>query len=161
MAAIGQAFGLNLIAWSQNLTAERAEAAGGARLVSKDELFASADVLTIHLILSERTRGLVGARELGLMKPTAILINTSRGPIVDEPALIDVLQRGKIRSAGLDVFDREPLPRDHPLRTLPNVVHTPHLGYVTEGAYREFYPDMVEDILAWCAGAPVRVLAKP
>jgi len=160
VAAIGQAFGLNLIAWSQNLTAERAKAAG-ARLLSKDELFAEADVLTIHLILSERTRGLVGARELGLMKLTAILINTSRGPIVDEAALIDILQRGKIRSAGLDVFDREPLPRDHPLRTLSNVVHTPHLGYVTEGAYREFYPDMVEDILAWRVGAPVRVLAKP
>jgi phosphoglycerate dehydrogenase-like enzyme len=160
VAAIGQAFGLNLIAWSQNLTAERAEAAG-ARLVSKDELFAEADVLTIHLILSERTRGLVGALELGLMKPTAILINTSRGPIVDEAALIETLRAEKIRSAGLDVFDREPLPRDHPLRTLPNVVHTPHLGYVTEGAYREFYPDMVEDIVTWRAGAPVRVLAKP
>jgi phosphoglycerate dehydrogenase-like enzyme len=95
------------------------------------------------------------------MKPTAILINTSRGPIVDEAALIETLRAEKIRSAGLDVFDREPLPRDHPLRTLPNVVHTPHLGYVTEGAYREFYPDMVEDIIAWRAGAPVRVLAKP
>ena len=160
VAAIGQAFGLNLIAWSQNLTAERAEAAG-ARLVSKDELFAEADVLTIHLILSERTRGLVGARELGLMKPSAMLINTSRGPIVDEAALIETLREGKIRGAGLDVYDREPLPREHPLRQLPNVVNTPHLGYVTEGAYREFYPDMVEDILAWRSANPVRVLAKP
>jgi D-3-phosphoglycerate dehydrogenase len=151
---------MEIIAWSQNLTAERAEAAG-ARLVGKDELFARSDVVTIHLVLSERTRGLVGAREFGLMKPTAILINTSRGPIVDEAALIEALRGAKIRGAGLDVYDREPLPRDHPLRTLPNVVHTPHLGYVTEGAYREFYPDMVENILAWRTGSPVRVLAKP
>jgi D-3-phosphoglycerate dehydrogenase len=160
VAAIGHAFGMEIVAWSQNLTAERAEAAG-ARLVPKDELFAKSDVVTIHLVLSERSRGLVGARELGLMKPSAILINTSRGPIVDEAALIDALRAGKIRSAGLDVYDREPLPADHPLRTLPNVVHTPHLGYVTEGAYREFYPDMVENILAWRAGNPLRVLAKP
>jgi phosphoglycerate dehydrogenase-like enzyme len=160
VAAIGHAFGMEIVAWSQNLTAERAQAAG-ARLVPKDELFVHSDVVTIHLVLSERTRGLVGARELGLMKPAAILINTSRGPIVDEAALIDVLRGGKIRSAGLDVYDREPLPPDHPLRTLPNVVHTPHLGYVTEGAYREFYPDMVENIIAWRAGSPVRVLAKP
>jgi phosphoglycerate dehydrogenase-like enzyme len=155
VAAIGHAFGMEIIAWSQNLTAERAEAAG-ARLVPKDELFAKSDVVTIHLVLSERTRGLVGARELGLMKPSAILINTSRGPIVDEAALINALRAGKIRSAGLDVYDREPLPPDHPLRTLRNVVHTPHLGYVTEGAYREFYPDMVENILAWGAHSPGR-----
>ncbi len=160
MAAVASAFGMERIAWSQNLTAERAEAAG-ARLVSKTELFAEADVVTIHLVLSERTRGLVGAGEIGLMKPTAILINTSRGPIVDESALIEALEGRRIRAAGLDVYDREPLPRDHPLRTLPNLVHTPHLGYVTEGAYREFYPDMVENILAWRAGNPVRVLAKP
>jgi phosphoglycerate dehydrogenase-like enzyme len=160
VAAFGQAFGMDIIAWSQNLTAERAEAAG-AKLVSKDELFARSDVVTIHLVLSERTRGLVGAHELGLMKPTAILINTSRGPIVDEAALIEALRSRKIRGAGLDVYDREPLPADHPLRMLANVVHTPHLGYVTEGAYREFYPDMVENIIAWRAGNPVRVLAKP
>jgi phosphoglycerate dehydrogenase-like enzyme len=160
VAAVAQAFGMQPIAWSQNLTAERA-AAAGARLVAKDELFAEADVVTIHLVLGERTRGLVGARELGLMKPTAILINTSRGPIVDETALIAALQAGTIRAAGLDVYDREPLPPDHPLRSLANVVHTPHLGYVTEGAYREFYPDMVENILAWRAGEPMRVLAKP
>lgn len=160
MAAIAQAFGMEVIAWSQNLTVERAEAAG-ARLVAKDELFGQADVVTIHLVLSERTRGLVGARELGLMKPSAILINTSRGPIVDEAALIDAVGRKKIRGAGLDVYDREPLPPDHPLRRLPGVVHTPHLGYVTEGAYQEFYPDIVEDILAWRGGQPVRVLAKP
>jgi D-3-phosphoglycerate dehydrogenase len=160
MAVVAQAFGMEVIAWSQNLTAERAEAAG-ARLVSRDELFREADVVTIHLVLSERTRALVGARELGLMKPSAVLINTSRGPIVDEAALIDALRDGKIRGVGLDVYDREPLPQDHPLRQLPGVVHTPHLGYVTEGAYREFYPDMVENILAWRAGSPVRVLAKP
>ncbi len=160
VAAVAQAFGMERIAWSQNLTAERAEAAG-ARLVSKDELFSQADVVTIHLVLSERTRGLVGAREFGLMKRTAMLINTSRGPIVDEAALIEAVQRGQIGAAGLDVYDREPLPLDHPLRTLPKVVHTPHLGYVTEGAYREYFPDMVENIIAWQAGNPVRVLAKP
>jgi phosphoglycerate dehydrogenase-like enzyme len=160
MAVVAHAFGMDVIAWSQNLTAERAEAAG-ARLVTKDELFACADFVTIHIVLSDRSRGLVGASELELMKPTAVLINTSRGPIVDEAALIDALQRGQIRGAGLDVFDREPLPGDHPLRQQPNVVHTPHLGYVTEGAYREFYPDMVEDIIAWRGGSPIRVLAKP
>ena len=160
MAVIGTAFGMEIVAWSQNLTAERAEATG-ARLVGKDELFVQSDVVTIHLVLGDRTRSLVGARELGLMKPTAILINTSRGPIIDEAALIAALRGGKIRSAGLDVYDREPLPPDHPLRTLRNVVHTPHLGYVTEGAYREFYPDMVENIIAWRVGNPLRVLAKP
>jgi D-3-phosphoglycerate dehydrogenase len=160
VAAIAHAFGMEVVAWSQNLTAERAEAAG-ARLVGKDELFGQADVVTIHLVLSDRTRGLVGARELGLMKPSAMLINTSRGPIVDEAALFEALRAGKIRGAGLDVYDREPLPAEHPLRQLANVVHTPHLGYVTEGAYREFYPDMVENIMAWRAGSPVRVLAKP
>jgi phosphoglycerate dehydrogenase-like enzyme len=159
MAAIAKAFGMDVIAWSQNLTAERAEAAG-ARLVSKEELFRHADVVTIHLVLSDRTRRLVGAPDLALMKPTAVLINTSRGPIVDEAALIDALRSGQIRGAGLDVYDREPLPTDHPLRQIPNAVLTPHLGYVTEGAYREFYPDMVENILAWRAGKPLRVLAK-
>jgi phosphoglycerate dehydrogenase-like enzyme len=160
VAAVGLAFGMDVVAWSANLQASDAAEIGVQR-IELDDLLATSDVVTIHQKLSDRTRGLLGARELGLMRPDALLINTSRGPIVDEPALIDILQRGKIRSAGLDVFDREPLPRDHPLRTLPNVVHTPHLGYVTEGAYREFYPDMVEDILAWRAGAPVRVLAKP
>ena len=160
MAAIGKVFGMEIIAWSQNLTADRAEAAG-ARLVGKDELFRRADVVTVHLVLGDRTRGLVGAREFGLMKPSAVLVNTSRGPIVDEAALITALSERRIRGAGLDVYDREPLPTDHPLRTLPNVVRTPHLGYVTEGAYREFYPDMVENIIAWRSGNPVRVLAKP
>jgi D-3-phosphoglycerate dehydrogenase len=160
VAAIAQPFGMECIAWSQNLTAERA-AAAGARLVTKDELFAEADIVTLHVVLSDRTRGLVGARELSLMKPTAILINTSRGPIVDEAALIETLCAGRIRGAGLDVYDREPLPHNHPLRQLPNVVSTPHLGYVTEGAYREFYPDMVENIIAWRGGRPIRVLAEP
>jgi phosphoglycerate dehydrogenase-like enzyme len=157
MASIGRAFGMEVLAWSQNLTAERAEAAGAA-LVAKDELFARADVLTIHLVLSERSRGLVGAAELQRMKPSAVLINTSRGPIVDEAALIAALERPDIRGAGLDVYDREPLPADHPLRRLGNVVLTPHLGYVTEGTYRMFYADTVEAIAAWRAGTPVRTL---
>ena len=157
MASIGRAFGMEVLAWSQNLTAERAEAAG-ARLVAKDELFARADVLTIHLVLGERSRGLVGAAELRRMKPSAVLINTSRGPIVDEAALIAALERPDIRGAGLDVYDREPLPPDHPLRRLGNVVLTPHLGYVTEGTYRMFYADTVEAIAAWRAGTPVRQL---
>jgi D-3-phosphoglycerate dehydrogenase len=159
MAAVAKAFGMEVIAWSQNLTAERATAAG-AKLVSKEELFRQADVVTIHLVLSDRTRGLVGAPELALMKSSAVLINTSRGPIVDEAALIDALRRGQIGGAGLDVYDREPLPAGHPLRQISNAVLTPHLGYVTEGAYREFFPDMVENILAWRAGKPVRLLAK-
>ena len=158
MASIGRAFGMELLAWSQNLTAERAEAAG-ARLVAKDELFARADVVTIHLVLGARSRGLVGAAELGLMKPSAILINTSRGPIVDEAALVEALRTNRIRAAGLDVYDEEPLPPEHPLRRLDNVVLSPHLGYVTEGTYRMFYEDTVEAVAAWRAGAPVRVLA--
>ncbi len=157
MASIGRAFGMEVLAWSQNLTAERAEAAG-ATLVLKDELFARADVLTIHLVLGERSRGLVGAAELRRMKPSAVLINTSRGPIVDEAALIAALERPHIHGAGLDVYDREPLPPDHPLRRLGTVVLTPHLGYVTEGNYRMFYADTVEAIAAWRAGTPVRTL---
>ena len=157
MASIGRAFGMEVLAWSQNLTAERAEAAG-ATLVAKNELFARADVLTIHLVLGERSRGLVGAAELQRMKPSAVLINTSRGPIVDEAALIAALEARDIRGAGLDVYDREPLPADHPLRRLDNVVLTPHLGYVTEGTYRMFYADTVEAIAAWRAGTPVRTL---
>ena len=157
MASIGRAFGMEVLAWSPNLTAERAEAAG-ATLVAKNELFARADVLTIHLVLGERSRGLVGAAELQRMKRSAVLINTSRGPIVDEAALIAALEARDIRGAGLDVYDREPLPADHPLRRLGNVVLTPHLGYVTEGTYRMFYADTVEAIAAWRAGTPVRTL---
>jgi phosphoglycerate dehydrogenase-like enzyme len=157
VAAVGTAFGMRVVAWSANLTRDRAEAAG-AELVGRDELFAQADVLTVHLVLSERTRGLVGERELGLMKQTALLVNTSRGPIVDEGALVGALGRGAIAGAGLDVYDREPLPPDHPLLELPNTVLTPHLGYVAEDGYRLFYGQTVEDVEAWLAGTPVRVL---
>jgi len=157
VAEVGKAFKMNLIAWSQNLTAERA-AAFGANLVSKDDLMSQSDVLSVHLILSDRSRGLIGTRELGLMKPTAYLVNTSRGPIVDEPALIRALENRTIAGAGLDVFDVEPLPLDHPLRRLDNIVITPHLGYVTDETYRVFYGDALEAIQAFLKGEPVRVL---
>jgi D-3-phosphoglycerate dehydrogenase len=157
VAAIGKAFGMNVIAWSQNLTPERCQEVGVA-YVSRDELFRRADFLSIHLQLSPRTRGLIGARELGLMKPSAYLINTSRGPIVREAALIAALREKRIAGAGLDVFDVEPLPLDHPLRKLDNVVLTPHLGYVVEQNYRAFFAGMVEDIRAYLDGQPVRVL---
>jgi phosphoglycerate dehydrogenase-like enzyme len=156
MARYGHAFDMPVIAWSQNLTAESA-AAVGVRRVEQDELFREADVLSIHLQLSERTRGLVGARELGLMKPGAYLVNTSRGPIVHESALVATLREGRIAGAGLDVFDQEPLPADHPLRSLDNVTLTPHLGYVTIETLRAFYGDMPEAIAAFAAGAPIRV----
>lgn len=157
MATIGNAFGMSVIAWSQNLTAERATQFG-TTLVTKDELFSRSDILSIHLQLSDRTRGLVGKRELSLMKPTAYLINTSRGPIVDEAALIEALQSHSIAGAGLDVYDIEPLPPRHPLRRLDNAVLTPHLGYVTAETYAIFYADSVEDIIAYLKGEPVRVL---
>jgi phosphoglycerate dehydrogenase-like enzyme len=145
---IGLVFGMNVIAWSQNLTEEKAAAAGAA-LVSKEELFARADFLTIHVVLSPRSRGLVGASELALMKPTARLINTSRGPIVDEAALVDTLSTRRIACAALDVFDIEPLPPGHPFRTLPNVLATPHIGFVAEDLYRTFYGDAAAAIAAW------------
>ena len=148
VARIGHAFGMKIIAWSQNMTSEIASAAG-ATLVGKDQLFRQADVVTIHLILSRRTRGLVGAAELALMKPTARLINTSRGPIVDEASLIEVLQSRSIAGAALDVFDEEPLPALHPFRALSNVLATPHVGYVAESLYRAFYEDAVASITAW------------
>jgi phosphoglycerate dehydrogenase-like enzyme len=148
VARIGLAFGMKLIAWSQNLTPEIA-AAAGATLVTKDELFRQADVVSIHLILSRRTRGLVGAADLALMKPTSWLINTSRGPIVDESALIQALSSRVIAGAALDVYDAEPLPADHPFRTLDNVLATPHLGYVGEDLYRTFYGDAAISIGAW------------
>ncbi|MCW2698893.1 MAG: D-isomer specific 2-hydroxyacid dehydrogenase NAD-binding protein [Blastococcus sp.] len=157
VARIGQAFGMDVVAWSENLTDERA-AEVGVRRVDKDELLRTADVVTIHLVLSDRTRGLIGADELASMKPSAILVNTSRGPIVDEPALIDALANDVIAGAGLDVFDVEPLPADHPLRTSPRTVRTPHLGYVTDRTYQVFYREAVEDVAAFLAGAPVRVL---
>ena len=159
VATVGAAFGMNLLAWSQNLTAERA-AEFGARLVSKDELLSESEIVTIHLVLSDRTRGLLGEHELSLMKPSAYLVNTSRGPIVDESALIGALESGAIAGAGLDVFDIEPLPLDHKLRSLPNTVLTPHMGYVTAETYRIFYGDAVEDISAFLAGNPVRVLSE-
>jgi len=156
---IGKALGMKLIAWSQNLTAETAKA-GGATLVSKEDLFRQSDFLSIHLVLSARSRGLVTAKDLGLMKPTAFLINTSRGPIVDEAALVSMLGQRKIAGAGLDTFDVEPLPLNHPLRGLDNTVLTPHLGYVSQEGYSIYYTQMVEDIKAWLAGSPVRVIKK-
>ena len=156
-AAVGKAFGMKIIAWSQNLTDEKAKA-GGADYVSKEDLFRNADFVTIHVVLGDRSRGLVGAKELGSMKKTAYLINTARGPIVDEKALIAALQNKTIAGAGLDVFDVEPLPPDHPFRTMDNVVITPHLGYVSEQNYRKYFPDVVEDIRAWLDGKPVRVI---
>jgi phosphoglycerate dehydrogenase-like enzyme len=157
VARVGVAFGMSVIAWSQNLTAERA-AQCGATLVTKDELFVRSDILTIHVQLSERTRGLVGARELALMKRTAYLINTARGPIVDETALVHALQARAIAGAGLDVFDQEPLPPDHPFKQLDNTLLMPHAGYVTEEQYRVRYRDTVEDIAAYLRGTPLRVL---
>jgi phosphoglycerate dehydrogenase-like enzyme len=156
MARYAQAFDMKVIAWSQNLTEARAREVG-ARRVSKDELFAAADALTIHLRLSPRTRGLVGAAEIGRMKPGAILLNTSRGPIVDQAALLAALHAGRIM-AGLDVFEAEPLPSDHPLRTAPNTVLTPHLGYVTRQNMAELYQASIGNILAWLAGSPINVV---
>jgi D-3-phosphoglycerate dehydrogenase len=156
-AAVAKAFGMKTIAWSPNLTPEKAKA-GGADYVSKDELFAQADIITIHIVLSDRSRGLIGARELGLMKKSAYLVNTSRGPIVDEKALIAALDAKQIAGAGLDVFDTEPLPLDHPFRTMDNVVITPHLGYVSEQNYRKYFPDVVADIRGFLDGKPVRVV---
>ncbi len=156
MAEYGRVFGMDVIAWSQNLTPEAASAVG-VRHVEKDELFRSADVLSIHLQLSDRTRGLVTARELALMKPTAYLVNTSRGPIVDEAALLAALRENRLAGAGLDVFDAEPPPPDDPFRSLANVTLTPHLGYATSETLRAFYGDMPEAIAAFAKGAPIRV----
>jgi phosphoglycerate dehydrogenase-like enzyme len=157
VATVGNAFNMQVIAWSQNLTAERAQEYG-ATLVSKDELLAQSDILTIHLVLGDRSRGLIGAGELAKMKPTAYLVNTSRGPIVDEAALLHALEQGMIAGAALDVFDIEPLPLDHPFRRMENVVVSPHIGYVTEETYRVFYGDTLENIHAFLAGKPIRVL---
>ncbi len=156
-AQIAKAFGMKAIAWSQNLTAEKA-AAAGVGYVSKEELLRQADFVTIHVILSQRTRGLVGAAEFALMKPTAYIINTSRGPIIEEAALLSALREKKIAGAGLDVFDVEPLPKDHPLRAMDNVVLTPHLGYVATQSYRAYFAGMVEDIRAFLDGKPVRMM---
>jgi phosphoglycerate dehydrogenase-like enzyme len=156
-ANIGKAFGMNVIAWSQNLTAEKCREAG-AGYVSKEDLFRRSDFLTIHVVLSQRTRGLVGADELGLMKPTAFIVNTARGPIIQEAALLAALRDKKIAGAGLDVFDSEPLPLDHPLRKMDNVVITPHLGYVSVQNYRRYFADAVEDIRGFLDRRPVRVM---
>ena len=157
VARVGTAFGMNIIAWSQNLTSERA-AECGAALVDKETLFKDSDVLSVHVQLSDRTRGLVGERELSLMKPTSYLINISRGPIVDEASMIQALTSGTIAGAGIDTFDIEPLPTIHPLLGLSNTVLTPHLGYVTEDGYRVRYTQVVEDIRAFTSGESIRVL---
>ncbi len=157
VAKIGNAFGMKVIAWSQNLTAEKASAAG-ATLVTKEDLLRSADFVTVHVQLSPRTKGLIGAAELALMKPTAYFLNTSRGPVADEKAIEAALRANKLAGAGIDVYDSEPLAPDHPFRKLDNIVITPHLGYVTAENYRRFYGQMVEDIRAWLDGKPVRVV---
>lgn len=157
IARIAAAFDMTVIAWSQNLDAAAA-AAVGVRAVSREELFSASDVVTVHLKLSERTTGLVGARELALMKPGAYLVNTSRGPVVDEAALLDAVTSGRIAGAALDVFDVEPLPPGHPFRSTPNILATGHIGYVTRGNYGRYYTDAVADITAWLAGTPIRRL---
>jgi phosphoglycerate dehydrogenase-like enzyme len=157
VAQIANALGMKVQAWSQNLTPERCAEVGVA-YASKEQLFATSDVVSIHLILSKRTRGLITADDIGRMKRSAYLINTARGPIVDEAALLKALQDKRIAGAGIDTYSIEPLPLDSPYRKLDNVVLTPHLGYVTAQAYRKYYSDMVEDITAWIAGAPVRVI---
>jgi phosphoglycerate dehydrogenase-like enzyme len=158
VAGLAKAFGMNVIAWSPNLTAERCKEVG-VGYATKEELFANADIITVHVVLSERSRGLVGREDLARMKPTAFLVNTSRGPIVDETALLEILQQKKIAGAAIDVFSVEPLPTDHPFRKLDNIVLTPHLGYVTEEGFRSHYGQMVEGIGAWLKGEPVRRLA--
>jgi phosphoglycerate dehydrogenase-like enzyme len=160
VARVGQAFGMEVVAWSRHLTAERA-AAAGVEAVTKQELFSGADVVSVHYVLSEASRGLIGSADLRRMKPSSVLINTSRGPLVDEVALVQALEEGWIAGAGIDVFDPEPLAADHPLRRLPNTVITPHLGYVTDDCYRIVYDHIVEDIAAWLNGSPVRVIVAP
>jgi D-3-phosphoglycerate dehydrogenase len=156
VGAVARAFGMDVVAWSQNLTAEKA-AAAGVRHVSKDELLSSSAVMSIHLVLSDRTRGLISKNDFQKMKSGAILVNTSRGPLVDEKALLAWLKSGKGHAA-LDVYDREPLPAKHPLRKLDNVTLSPHLGYVNEENYRTFYRDTAENVAAWMAGNPIRIL---
>jgi D-3-phosphoglycerate dehydrogenase len=154
---VGKAFGMDIVAWSQNLTPEKA-AEAGAQYLSKDELLSSSDVVSIHLVLSDRTRSLLDAAGLAKMKPSSILVNVSRGPIVNEDDLLKALRQGRPGHAALDVYDREPLPADHPLRTLGNVTLSPHLGYVNDETYRMFHADSIENVEAWLAGKPVRVM---
>lgn len=157
VAGYAKAFGMRVIAWSENLTEARASEAG-VTYVSKQALFEQADILSVHLVLSERSRGLVDAQALAWMQPHALLVNTSRGPIVDEAALVDALQHQRLAGAALDVFDQEPLPSEHPFRRLSNVLATPHIGYVTQANYQQFFSHMIEDVLAWHAGQPIRVM---
>ena len=157
VARVGKAFGMEVVAWSQNLTPEKA-AEGGAAYLSKEQLLSTSDVVSVHLVLSERTRGILGRNDLLKIKPNAILVNVSRGPLVDEAALVEALKSGRLAHAALDVYDREPLPADHPLRKLDNVTLSPHLGYVNEENYRVFHADTVENVEAWLAGNPIRVL---
>lgn len=158
MGGYGRAFGMDVIAWSQNLTAEKA-AAAGARRVEKAELLARADFVSLHLILSQRTRGIISAADLALMKPSAFLINTSRAGLVDEPALVAALKEKRIAGAALDVYEHEPLPAGAPILSAPNTLLTPHLGYATRETYEIYFPQAVEDVEAWLAGKPTRVLA--
>lgn len=161
VAGYGLAFGMNVIGWSRSNTPEKSRALGIGFAATLDDLLKQADALTLHLTLTAETTGLIGARELGLMKPGALLVNTSRGPLVQESALIAALRSNRIGGAALDVFDTEPLPLDHPFRTLPNVVATPHLGYVTKETFRIYYQDAADDIAAWLTGTPLRVLNAP
>jgi D-3-phosphoglycerate dehydrogenase len=160
VANIAKALRMNVIAWSPNLTPEKC-AAAGVGYATKEELFRQSDIITIHMKLSPRSKGLVGAADFALMKPTAYIVNTSRGPLIDEAAMVEALRTNKIAGAGLDVFDTEPLPLDHPLRKLDNTVLTPHLGYVTEDVYRIFFRDTADNIRAFIDGKPVRVVARP
>jgi phosphoglycerate dehydrogenase-like enzyme len=160
VAHVANAFSMNVLAWSTNLTGEQARERGASR-VEFDELLAQSDVVTIHSKLSERTRGLIGQREFGLMKPSAFLVNTSRGPIIDETALIEALQAGHIAGAALDVYEQEPLPAGHPLLQLPNLLATPHIGYVTQANYETYFREAVEDIEAWLDGRVLRPLNTP
>src|ERR1700739_688810 len=159
VSGLAKAFGMNVMAWSPNLTAERCKEVG-VTYATKEELFSTADIITVHVVLSQRSRGLVGREDLARMKPTSYLVNTARGPIVDEAALLETLQQKKIARAAIDVFSGEPLPVDHPFRKLDNIVLTPHLGYVTEEGFRAHYSQMVEGIGAWLRGEPVRRLAE-
>ena len=157
VARIGVAFDMKIIAWSQNMTAKRAKECG-ATLVDKETLFKESDIVSVHLVLSDRSRGLVSASDLALMKPSAYLVNISRGPIVDEKALIDVLERRAIAGAALDTFDVEPLPKDHPLFKTPNTLICPHLGYVIDESYQAFYVGVIENVRAFASGEPVRTI---
>ncbi len=158
VAEVGKAFRMKVVAWSQNITPERAQAAGVEYAASKEDLLRQADIVSIHIPLTPKSRGLIGAAELGLMKPSALLVNTSRGPIVEEAALLSALRTHKIAGAGLDVYDVEPLPLEHPLRKLDNVVLTPHLGYASQQNYRAYFAGVVDDIRGFLDGKPVRVL---